>query len=328
MHGVPMSSAREARGFEVLENPLDSPHFATFQASESDQLIFEIGTAIKLGRVALVQGVGPDAADRIIGKVADRFGILDSLEIQSGFAGIQGHRENIGRYLTTVNRRPDYGFLCSHSEGQRNMVVQIACFYCYENTTDGGVTILQSTDPNSSEWSLLREVTIKLDLCGRTLSRTDVAQARALFGVILPDDILSDRDEVLRERESPFSGVRFFDTLSPLTKAYSVVSEQHVYVCWENVSAADLDSTKQFMQLLRNCELLREPVGRDISKLDYSYSRKVFSSGMAYEKLFTSRVIRKLRPQEFIIFNNMLWTHAASNWTHSSGIRKLAAVFA
>jgi len=56
----------------------------------------------------------------------------------------------------SVNERNDYQFIPPHSEGNHLMNMQLAAFFCYENSTDGGVTVLLNINETFNEWHKLR----------------------------------------------------------------------------------------------------------------------------------------------------------------------------
>jgi hypothetical protein len=175
---------------------------------------------------------------------------------------------------------------------------------------------------------VLREQTPKIDLCGKTLSSSEVKQAR-LHHLSVPEDIVSHDDRIVKERTSPFDGTRLFDVLARPTRTYSSVLRRDVYAYWDMIAGPDLDSGREYLKLLRGSGLLREPPGGlPLRKLDDSWTRNVWSSGVKFEELFDSMIVRKLAAGELIIFNNMTWTHSCSNWTPESGVRRAAAAFA
>src|SRR5438270_10966793 len=98
--------------------------------------------ALRQDLVVLVKGLSSTEADRLMSRIAGGFGLQDKLELQAGFAAHQGHRHNIGQYFMSVNTRSDYQFIPWHSEGNSFTPMQLAAFFCYENSTDGGETIL------------------------------------------------------------------------------------------------------------------------------------------------------------------------------------------
>ncbi len=307
----------------------DADNLVALKGFESDYTPILIAEALKNDRVVLVEDVDPADADNIASATAQAFGLLDQLKMQAALASFQGHRDTISTYFMTVDKRSSFDFVPSHSEGRPNMNIQLASFYCFENSTDGGVTILQNTNQDSPAWTSFRDYATKVDLCGTTLSRADIARAKAMFDVAIPDDILRDDDVVLRDRESPIAGVRFFFTLSPLRKAFSRILNRHVYACWGNGLAVDTDSRKEYAKLLQECGLLLDADKAAAARnLDPTRAVNSWASGIRYKDLFKARIVRKLRSRDLVIFNNLTWTHSASNWTPGSGVRKLAAAFA
>src|SRR5262245_21962958 len=87
----------------------DQSRLAIIKA-DSDNGVSSIVEALQKDQVVLVQNLGPDAADHLMHSVADQLGIADSLKLQAAFASVLGHRENIGRYYMSVNKRSEYQF--------------------------------------------------------------------------------------------------------------------------------------------------------------------------------------------------------------------------
>src|ERR1700752_3120411 len=86
--------------------------------------------------VLLLRNLNSDQADIVMHDVAARLGLRESLELQVGFANFLGHRHNIGKYFMSVNKRGAYQFVTPHSEGSHFIGMQLASFFCYENSTD------------------------------------------------------------------------------------------------------------------------------------------------------------------------------------------------
>jgi len=308
--------------------PEDPSRLRLLEHGATDCDFEAVVAAMKSDQAVVIGRVNSRHADTIVSNIAERFGLQDQLELQATFASILGHRENVGKYFMSVNPRGDYRFVLSHSEGHRGSDIQLAAFYCYENSTDGGITILQNVDDESVQWDSLREVVTKIDLCGTILTPAESALAKATQGVDLESALVED-DEVLRERESPFPGTRLLEVLAKPRKVYSRILGRHVNVYWDNMASTDFDSGHEYLRLLRCCGLLQEPdSGLDISQLDLAYPRQRWNSGVKYEALFKSKITRKLAPGELLIHNNLTWTHSCSNWTPGSGKRKMAAAFA
>lgn len=306
----------------------DARLFITEYPSKSDGLA-PIIKALKQDQVILVQHVNPDAADALIGMVAEKFNLREKLEAQAAFSSIQGHRERTSKYFMSVNQRSDYQFIPPHSEGQEKMGMQLASLYCHENSTDGGNTILLNTDSEGLAWNHLHQVVKKLDLCGKSLSSIEIAKIKMIFQVGIPEDLIHQGDNVFREIDCPIPDVKFFEVLEKPKKIYSKILEKSVYVYWDNIASVDFDSGKEYINLLASLNLLKAPSHEfNIHKLDNSYERRVWSSGVKYKELFKSKIVRKLKHGELVILNNLTWTHSTSNWTPDSGVRRVVAAFA
>ena len=309
--------------------PEDASRLFVLQQSEANCGPDSILAALKRDQVVLIKNASPLNADNLIASVAESLGLRHSLNAQAAFADIQGHRKNVGKHFMSVNLRTDYQFIPPHSEGRHNIDMQLASLYGYENSTDGGFSVLLNVNSNSPMWEVLRCHTTKVDLCGRKLSASEIAGTRAMYQIYLPEDLLNENDHVLSEQESPVPGVKLFNVLTKPQKSYSRILERHIHVFWDNVANADFDSGKEYLQLLRDCSLLKEPVGGlPIEQLDNAHDRHVWNSGVRYASLFISKITHKLTAGDLLIQNNLSWTHSSSNWTPGSGNRKVVAAFA
>jgi hypothetical protein len=291
--------------------------------------IASIFDALRVDKVVLVSGASAGVADNLIAATAERLGLRSQLDIQATFASVQGHRSNVGKHFMSVNKRADYQFIPAHSEGTGLMKMQLASLYCYENTTDGGETVLLQTSSESPAWERLRARQRKIDLCGRKLSAAEMAAAKMMHQISLPDGVLSDDDIILEEQSSPIPGTKLYDTLTKQVKTYSSILERNVMAYWDNVASTDFDSVEGFSRLLKATGLLKMPPGGlPIRDLDSEHHRRVWHSEICYETLFHRKITRKLASGDLVLLNNLTWAHSAANWTPGSGNRKVVAAFA
>ena len=283
--------------------------------------------ALKQDKVVLTQNVAADAADQLMFNICDKLGLSAGLELQAGFASSLGHRENVGKYFMTVNKRNHYEFISPHSEGTRFSNMQLAAFYCYENTTDGGDTILMKVNQACKAWQTLREV-VKRGKSSRALTRAEMREIKAMARISMPKDKLKPDDEILESK--PFNA--HFDVITALAKpikTHSQLLDSELFSFWDTIDSIDHDSAMQFYIYLKERNMLRLPSeGLDITALDDGSHRRKKKLGANYQDLFSCQITRKLKPGDFIIQNNLSWTHAVSNWTPDSGIRKVVAAFA
>jgi hypothetical protein len=284
--------------------------------------------ALKQDSVVLIPGLTADDADKMMLSIAEAVGLRSTLEVQAGFAGSLGHRSRIGQYYMSVNERGDYQFVTPHCEGSGFTNMQLASFYCYENSTDGGETILLNVDDSGDSWGLLRERVVR-GRVGRSLTPGETAKARMMYRLNLPDDLLKHDDQVLRERDTAISGLKVIDALAVPKRAYSRILERELYVYWDTMGSIDADSAQEFAALLREVGLLKEPPGGlEVRQLDSAARNRVWSSGAKFDQLFRSRITYKLASGDFLVQNNLSWAHSVSNWTPGSGTRNVAASFA
>jgi hypothetical protein len=306
----------------------DAPH-RVFKLDLSQIAPREAALALQRDDVVLMQGLTPAQADGAMLAVADHLGLRDQLELQAAFAAVKGHRTNAGKNFMSVNRRTDYQFISAHSEGLRNIGMQLAAFYCLENSTDGGHTLLLNVDSNSSAWSKLKDVTVKADLGGRTLPPADLSMARIRHQLFLPQDQLAPDDIVLRTLQSSIPKVNIYEVLARPQKTHSTILGREVYVYWDSIASTDSDSAVGYLRLLESLGLVRRPSqGADVTQLDNAHDRRQWRSGVDYPSIFKAMVCRKLAPGDLVIVNNMTWAHSATNWTPGSGVRSIFAAFA
>ena len=308
--------------------PGDDRLFAT-HVTAGDCDVSRLEAALRGDRVVLIEGAAPEDADRIVGGIAERFGLLEGLEKQAAFAAIHGHRQNSGRYFMSVNQRRDYQSIAIHSEGTHFLNFQLAAVYCYENTTDGGVTVLLNTDQGSGDWRRVREIVVRLQPGGPELSPTQRERIKVGFQMDPLKDVLTADDQVLEEVRSPVEGRRFFRVSSQLRKRYSVILDREVYAYWDNIDRAVSNTESEYAHLLRSLRLFREAPGAASGPPSSApVSRDGSATMIGYERLFRAMIVRKLVPGELMIQNNLTWTHSASHWTPGSGSRKLVVAFA
>jgi hypothetical protein len=295
---------------------------------QADCDLDRVVSSLRNDQAILIRQVAPDRADQLISAVAERFGLSQELEKQASFANFLGHRDRVGKYFMTVNRRANYEFITPHSEGTSFVGMQLASFHCYENSTDGGETILFNADDTLPGWSNLREHGRRAEL-GASLAPHEVARARGLYQIRLPEDVLRTDDHVLKRTNTAIRGLTLVDVLAKLQRTHSKVLDRPAYVYWDSVASIDSDSAVEFEQLLRQTGLLKEPAdGLPLEKLDAAARRRELQSGTVFSQLFRCKITRKLVPGDLVIVNNLTWAHATNNWTPESGVRKVAAAFA
>jgi hypothetical protein len=285
--------------------------------------------ALREDLVVLVENLISEQADNIVYEVADALHLSNSLRLQAGFAGFGGHRHNIGKYYMSVNQRDSYQFITPHSEGNSFVGMELASFFCHENSTDGGETILMNIRDSSKAWQTSRESVKRARIEAKSLTNQDILRARGLYNLNLPADVLRDDDIILQEYKCEIPNLTVVDALAKPQKSYSRILNCELYGYWDSLASIDLDAPSQFAHLLRQSGLLREPPdGLEVRQMDNCAHRRIWHSRATYMDLFRCKITRKLAPGDFIIQNNLTWAHSASNWSPASGTRKIAACFA
>ena len=301
-------------------------------AVESDGLEADtslILEALRRDSVVLVRHCDANRADKLIRQVAAGLGVIDSLELQAGFAGFLGHRHNMSTYFMSVNRREDYQFVSPHSEGDSAVGMQLASFFCYENSTNGGQTILMNVDDKSEVWESLREIVTKVAPGSRSLTPREFARVKALYRLRSPTCTVEEDDRIFQERRTEIPGLTLADVFAKPKKSRSCILDRQLNVYWDTIASIDFDSLNEYVRFLKERNLLREPVGgMKLDQMDNAAPRRLWSSGVNYSKLFKCQMTLTLAPGDFLIQNNLTWTHAATNWAPESGTRLLSAAFA
>lgn len=306
----------------------DPSRLEAIQLAPSGEGFDKIVDILRRDRVALVKNVAPAQADEVIQGVANRLALADKLELQAGFASIAGHRSNSGRFFMTVNERSDYQFISPHSEGTSFMGMQLASFYCYENTTDGGESILMNVNGTAPVWSRLRESSWRARVT-RQLTRQELARARVQYQIRLPDDLLKPEDQVFKEIRTEIPGLTVLGVLVPVRTSVCQILGRNLHVYWDSVSSIDGSCGEQYAEILKQSGMLRvPPEGMLLEKLDNAYPRRLWASKTEFADIFGCKISYKMVPGDVIIQNNMTWTHSAANWTPGSGVRRIVAAFA
>jgi hypothetical protein len=287
-----------------------------------------VAAGLRQDQVVLLRNVAPERADALLHEIAQTLGLLDGLRLQAGYASLLGHRRKIGEYRMTVNDRSGYQFIPPHSEGDSFINMQLASFYCFENSTDGGETLLMNVNDSSPVWQTLREQVTRIAPQSRSLSPAELNQARGLYRLRSASKVLPD-DRVIRERPTATAGLTLADVLAPVRKTRSLILDRDLHAYWVSIAIMDHDALPFFVSILKQADLLREPAGgMDVRQMDNAASQRLWASGVDYNDLFTCKIRHKLVSGDLILHNNLTWTHSASNWTPGSGVRKVAAAFA
>jgi hypothetical protein len=313
----------------VMQVPEDVTRLASVGHKKGEIDVDAILELLRQDFAVLVSNVGAAESDGVMRKLAGKLGLGESLELQAGFAGSQGRRHRVGEYFMSVNKRSDYQFVPPHSEGSSFVGMELSAFFCYENTTDGGVTILMNVVDSSDVWCSLREEVNRGRIGSRPLRPQELSRIRFLHQLNLPADVLKDDDEILEEYPADIPDLTLVRVLAKPTKTYSRILERKLYVLWTTISSIDSDCSTQYAHLLRSCGLLKQPeTSLELHKMADSFCKQIWHSGVDYSQVFKCKVTRKLAPGDLLIQNNLTWTHSSSNWSPGCGTRRVAASFA
>lgn len=312
----------------LQELPAGPERLSTFLVDDPGLLEASV-SALREDQVVLVQGAAPGEADDLMARIADAFDLKHALEMQAAYAGILRHRRNVSKYFMTVNQRGDHQFVKPHSEGTWLINMQLAAFYCVNNSTDGGETLLFNVDNASQEWRHVREMVPRMVSSGRGLTPSELALAKVVLKLDPDAPTILPGDTLLEELPSPIQGIKFANVLTPLRSRRSCLTGHEVHTIWDSVSSPDLKATEEFFAFLSDENLVRLPSSAaSMRDMDAGDLRITWHSKVNYSRLFRHRMIRRLTAGDLIVFNNLTWTHATNNWTPSSGEREVWAAFA
>ncbi len=311
---------------EVMENKamlLELNH--TKDRFDVDQVI----NGLKSDFVVLVKNVDPESVDDMMLKVSEEFGIEDNLKLQASYASLLGRRDRIGKFYMTPNMRSEYQFIPPHSESTRLANMQLASLYCYENTMVGGENVLMHVDDSSPCWGFLKEKTARIKPGETPLTQSEIAKLRAMLSIDPLQDILSPDDEILKKYDTNHTNFEIYDVLTTPKKSFSKILQKEVHTYWSNIAGVDHDSAKEYLRLLKKCNLfIQPPEPKQVSDLDSVAHRRIYHSGLKFSDLFTDKITHKLQAGDLIFQNNLTWTHSANNYLPNSGCRNIAVAFA
>lgn len=294
-----------------------------------DFKVEDVCTSLQNDSVVIIRNVDKEQADELMLTIAKKFELGDQLKLQSGFATLREIRDNVGKYFMTSNPRTDYQVIPPHCESSRFSDMQLASFYCHENDVIGGETILLHLDPNSPCWEFLKERGVRIKYGDKKLTTNEIAKARAMLSIDPEKDVLLESDIVLEEHSIPGTDAKFYDALAQARKSYSKILSKDVHTYWANMAGVDFDAFDEYLRLLKQWGLFRYPPSDMKSEqMDPVREKRVYRSGLDFSQLFSSKLTIDLKPGDFVIQNNMTWTHSSNNYEPSSGKRNIAVAFA
>lgn len=295
----------------------------------ADFKVEDICTSLKNDSVVIIRNVGKEQADELMLTIAKKFDLGEQLILQSGFATLREIRDNVGKYFMTSNPRTDYQVIPPHCESTRFSNMQLASFYCHDNDVIGGETILLHLDPHSPCWDFLKERSVRVKYGNQKLTPSEVAKARAVLSIDPEKDVLTESDIILEEHTFPGMDTKFYDVLTSAKKSYSKILGEDVYTYWANMAGVDFDAFDEYVRLLKQWKLFRYPPTEMKSEdMDPVREKRVYHSSLDFSQLFISKLTIDFKPGDFLIQNNMTWTHSSNNYEPRSGKRNIAVAFA
>jgi len=296
----------------------DPEQLITLAAPARPSDLDSVVRALRSDLVVLVPDLDLTRADLLLEALTARLGLLERLKLQAAFADFHRHRRRVGKYLMSVNERGPNHVIPPHSEGDSFIQIQLAAFYCLQNDTDGGATILLHQNDASPVWPSLREKLTKIAGTARPLTPAEWTRIKTLYRLKSADKV-SAADRIVKLREGEIPGLLLADVLVAPVRSHSELLGKAVYTYWDSIASMDHASWTSFAGLLRTL---------GVEGTDNAAFRRIWSSDLDHNSLFQCRLTRKLAPGELILFNNMSWAHSTTSWSPTSGSRNVAAAFA
>ena len=313
--------------FNVPEN---KHKLSTIPSFDAPDRVHNMVSELQQDKVVKLSGLSSKQADAAIYDLAVHLGLESDLEMHAGLADLFGHRKKLSKYYMTVNKRRDFQCITPHSEGASFQNIQLVSFYCHENSTDGGTTVLMNINEDTQDWYQLKEVSLRAKLPNRKLSTAELSEIKMRYQVELPRDQLQDTDHVLSAKPTHIPGLEICDVLAKPRKTFSTVLGRDVFAYWSSISRFDSNSIVSFRGVLKDAGLYKTPPGDPASSSydDGFTDKKIHASGVNYGQIFNNKLTLDLKPGDFVVMNNLTWAQGVSNWTPDSGSRTIAAAMA
>ncbi len=298
---------------------------------ESNEIDFtQIINALSKNKLILIRSFSFEKSSTLFKELVDHYSLTDSYEIQMQFVvHLMMNREPIDDLAVTVNDRGPYQIIQAHSEGDSTSQLDLFGLYCKKNANTGGENILSLIN-QSADNSKLRAK--EKAIVGENLTEADIAAIRGDHW---------DAKEVISECLTPYKVISESSKGSvivrnvPIKASRSVITNEELYTYWDNVTVHDHAFHQHHFELLKKLNILNE----NSTNADYEAYMHVEDdsywapadtrSGEIEEtsKLFNSHIVHKMAADDFLIFNNRVWTHAVNNWVDGDQ-RELFAMYA
>lgn len=294
-----------------------------------------IAETLEAGHCILIHEIDRAHAETVFRQVSRHFDLEDSFDLQMGI-GVDNtpSRDSVSLSAVSVNHRSDFQLIQPHSEGNTTMPMEIFGLHCTCNSEHGGETVLGLVD-QAADFSAL--------VAREKFLITPDAPA----GSILADDLLAAHGSVRSVDTQVRPGDRVLETAAdgtsvvvrdmPVEASPGLLLAKPAVTLWDNVTVHDRAFHRFMLGLMRDRGLLVEPEP-ELPWSDEFYFHiepkapwgpiRDRTADIEYvSSLFKQLIVVKLLPDQMLLVNNRLWTHAANNWAPSD-TRILSAMYA
>jgi hypothetical protein len=318
-HGIPIfssdSAAQEDSHVLVLEN-LDTDRS-------------KIRNGIEQNKLVIIRAAPFEKAGALFRELTEDYGLADSYDLQMQYVvHLMKDRAPVNDVAVTVNERGPLQFVQPHAEGDSTSQLELFALHCVQNSQSGGENILSLID-QTADHSRLRAK--EKAILGSGLSAAEIANLRKEH--MDANEILSACSSICRVLNETQRG-SVIVRLVPITPAKSAVTGESLVTYWDNVTVHDHAFHRHHYDLLRHLEILHEDSGKGYESYmhvedDSPWGPADTDSGDVDRtaKLFRCHVLHRMGPNELLLFNNRIWTHAVNNWP-AGQVRKLTAMYA
>lgn len=292
--------------------------------------IHEIEEALAKNKLILIRDCSFEKSAILFKELVDHYGLTDSYDIQMQFVvHMMIDRASKDDVAVTVNDRGPFQIIQPHSEGDSTSQLDIFGLYCKKNAKSGGENIL----------SLINQFADHSKL---------IAKEKAIIGVDLTEkDIYTIRGQHLDAKEVISNCSTPYKVLSdspkgkvvvrnvPIKPSKSIITNEDLYTYWDNITVHDHAFHQYHYHLLKTLNILNEHSANADYKTymhveeDSDWAPADTKSGEIEDtsKLFDRHIVHKMEADDFLIFNNRVWTHAVNNWVDGDE-REMFAMYA
>lgn len=319
-HGKPV--------FELKSSGDDNPYVLMFENPQEARLA-QIRDGIEQNKLVLIRSTAFEKAGSLFRELAEHYGLRDSYELQMQYVvHMMKDRAPVDDVAVTVNERGPLQIVQPHAEGDSTSPLDLFGLHCVQNLESGGENILSLID-QSADHSALRAK--EKAILGSGLSASEIAQFRQEH--LDAREVIPSCSSVCRVLKQMPRGSVVVRRV-PLRPAKSVITGQSVVTYWDNVTVHDRAFHRYHYEFLRHLGILHEGAGPDYEAYmhvedDSPWRPADTDSGDVAQTAnrFTCHFLHKMEPDDLLLLNNRVWTHAVNNWP-AGQVRRLTAMYA